>query len=264
MQNNKDAAPQTGTHVGAVGNAVTILRHLAHAARPEGVAQIARATHINTSTCFNILRTLQSEGLLDFHELEKVYSISQGMLELALPVLATNPLDLIRPVLARLSHEQNSLIALWKITALERLVLVDRAVPNRIVHIDMQIGTRLPSYIGALGRCVAAQRDLNEAELERRFFELRWASPPSFEEYCRQVKDAGQKGYAIDAGNLYNLIDIVAAVVTDAAGNPRFGLSAIGISGQKSPEQIDVIGRSLRDAARKLSLSLYGHKAPAP
>ena len=261
MRNGKEATIGTGTFVGAVGNAVTILRHLAHAARPEGAAQVARATGVNTSTCFNILRTLQVEGLLDFHEEEKVYSISQGMLELALPVLATNPLDLIRPVITRLSREQNSLIALWKITALERLVLVDRAVESRIVHIDMRMGTRLPSYIGALGRCVAAQRGIDDSELERRFMELRWANPPRFEDYRDEVLAAGRNGYSIDPGNLYAMIDIVAAVVNDAAGHPRFGLSAIGIRGQKSDAELHRIGENLREAAQKLSLSLFGRRA---
>lgn len=253
----------TGTFVGAVGNAVTILRHLAHAGRAEGVAQIARATGTNTSTCFNILRTLHTEGLVDFSEQEKLYSLSIGILEFALPVMATNAPDLIRPVLSRVSREEDSLIALWKITAHERLILIDRIVENRIVHIDMRLGTRLPSFVGALGRCVAAERNLDDAELERRFMELRWSNSPEFETYRAQVAQARIDGYAMDHSNLYNLIDIVAAVIQDASGHPRFGISAIGISGQKTPEQMHQIGCSLKAAAERISLNLFGRRPKA-
>lgn len=261
MRKTNDPNTGTGTFVGAVGNAVTILRHLAHAGRPEGVAQIARATETNTSTCFNILRTLHSEGLVDFSEQEKLYSLSIGMLELALPVMASNAPDLIRPVLARVSREEDTLIALWQITALERLVLIDRIVENQILRIDMRPGTRLPSFVGALGRCVAAERNLVDSELERRFLELRWANAPQFEDYLADVAQARIDGYAIDHGQLYNLIDIVAASVRDAQGIPRLGISAIGIRGQKTPEQLHQIGRSLKTAADRISLTLFGRRA---
>lgn len=52
--------------VGAVVNAIQILRHLANAEGPEGATAIARATGISPSTTFNILRTLSNEQLTSF------------------------------------------------------------------------------------------------------------------------------------------------------------------------------------------------------
>ncbi|MGI6246249.1 MAG: IclR family transcriptional regulator [Pseudochelatococcus sp.] len=261
MQKNDDAAGNPKTFVGAVSNAVCILRYLAHAPAPAGVAQIARATHVNTSTCFNILRTLAAEGLVDFDETGKTYGLAMGVLEFALPLLAADPVDLIRPVISDVSRGQDTLVALWKITAFERLVLIDRVVENRIVHIDMQLGTRLPSFIGAVGRCVAASRALGELELRRKFQELRWSQPPGFDQYAAEVRQANIDGYAFDLGNLYRAIDIVGAVVCDHSGAARFGLSAIGIAGMKSPDQLHEVGRSLRQAAERISLNLFGRKA---
>lgn len=261
MQKNSESPINQGTFVGAIGNAVCILRHLAHAPAPEGVAQIARATHVNTSTCFNILRTLAAEGLVHFSERDKTYSLAIGVLEFALPLLASDPVDLIRPVIFGVSREQNTLVALWKITAFERLVLVDRVVENRIVHIDMRLGTRLPSFIGAVGRCVAASRGLEKRELERKFQELRWSQAPDFSDYLADLKTAETMGYAFDLGNLYHSIDIVAAIVRDHTGAARFGLSSIGIAGMKSREQLHDVGRGLKHAADRISFNLFGRRA---
>lgn len=258
MRKHSERISGPGTFVGAVGNALHIMRHLAHAAQPEGAAQIARTTRINTSTCFNILRTLVAEGVVEFSDENKTYRLSMGILEFALPVLGTNPLDLIRPDLSRISREYDILIALWNITAHERMVLIDRMIESRIVHIDISIGSRLPSFVGAVGRCVAASRDLSEHELERKYQELRWANPPGFEAYLADVQRAGELGYAFDHSNLYNVIDIVGAVVCDASGDARFGISAIGIAGQKSPEELRKIGEALKATSNRIAKNLLG------
>lgn len=260
MQKYSERISGPGTYVGAVGNTLHIMRHLAHAAQPQGAAQIARETRINTSTCFNILRTLVAEGVMEFTEATKTYRLSMGILEFALPVLGTNPLDLIRPDLARISREHDILIALWQITAHERMVLVDRVVESRIVHIDIHIGSRLPSFIGAVGRCVAASRDLSAHELERKYQELRWANPPGFDAYLTDVQQTGKLGYAFDHSNLYNVIDIVGSVVCDASGDARFGVSAIGIAGQKSDEELCRIGEALKAASDRIAMNLLGAK----
>src|SRR5690606_26368654 len=56
---NGDVAP--GKVVGAVAGAIKILRYLADSRVPLGVSRIAKDTKLNTSTSFNILRTLAME-----------------------------------------------------------------------------------------------------------------------------------------------------------------------------------------------------------
>ena len=65
-----------------VVNAVRILRHLAHTGAPERAADIARHLSINPSTCFNILRTLVAEDVVDFNGLSKTYSAGLGLARL--------------------------------------------------------------------------------------------------------------------------------------------------------------------------------------
>jgi DNA-binding IclR family transcriptional regulator len=243
--------------VGAVVHALRILQHLASAPAPQGVAAVARATGISPSTCFGILRTMARARFVSFHEREKTYALGLAVAELAIGLIGTSYLDLIRPEIERLALNHNMLIALWRISEDGHIIVVDRAYGEHVVRVDMRIGSRLPSLIGAVGRCIAARLKLPPQELRRRFTKLRWQDPPSFEEYEEEVAQAAMDGWAKDVGRLYRGITTVASVVVDQTGIPRFGISGIAIQGQHVPEQIDRLSLELRDTAAYLSRALF-------
>ncbi len=244
--------------VGAVANAVSILRSLSQLSEPAGVAAIARDTGISVSTCFNILRTLASERLVVFDQTAKTYSIGMGVLEFSVPLLGANQADLIRPELQRLSGEHRSLICLWQITEGERILLVDRVFTARTVRVDMSHGSRFPAYVGAIGRCYAALRNLTQDALKAQFETLKWQAPPSFEAYAEDVRRASEDGFAFDLGQLFIGLEITASVVTDATARPRLGISGISIAGQLPRSEIERQAVDLRDSADWISEVLFG------
>ena len=248
----------TQKFVGAVENAISILRFLTHDYAASGVARIARETGINVSTTFNILRTLANEGLISMNPSTKEYSPGLGLLEFSVPLLGTNQIDLLHPVLEQLSVERRALIGLWKVTPHDRIVLVDRVVEGKTVRVDMALGSRLPALAGAVGRCVAATRRLPKSELRRRFRSLRWQNAPTFEEYAADVERAQLTGFAFDHGTLFQGLDIAAAVIVDHEGRVRFGISGIAIMGQMKKTELDALARELRDTTNRISANLYG------
>ncbi|MBY6264463.1 IclR family transcriptional regulator [Azospirillum sp. 412522] len=251
-----DATPAS-KDVGAVVNAVHILRFLSSATAPVGVAAVARGTGISPSTCFNILRTLARARFVAFHSADKSYTLGLAVAEMAAGMIGIGHAELIRPELERLALNYDMLIVLWRVTENGHLVLIDRAHSHTAVRVEMRIGLRVPQLIGAIGRCVAAALDLPSSELRRRFSTLRWQSPPSFETYAADVAVARERGWAIDNGQLYRGIITVAALVTDANRQPRFGLSGITISGQHSLERLAELGNDLRDVAEVVGRSLF-------
>ncbi|SEG39657.1 IclR family transcriptional regulator [Bosea lathyri] len=252
---DQDLSPKI---VGAVANAVAILRSLVQRSEPAGVAAIARDTGVSVSTCFNILRTLAGERLVEFDDDAKTYRIGLGVLEFSLPLLGANQADLIRPELLRLSGEHKSLICLWHITDSERIMLVDRVSSARTVRVDMSHGSRLPTYVGAVGRCYAALRDPPREELKQHFDTLQWQAPPSFDAYADDVERAKQDGFAFDFGQLFIGLEIAAAVITDPTGKPRLGISGINIAGQLPRRDIERLAMDLRDSADWISEALFG------
>jgi DNA-binding IclR family transcriptional regulator len=253
--------------VGAVVHAVRILRHLAQTPRPVGVAAVARETRISPSTCFNILRTLARTRFVAFREADKTYTLGMGLAELATGLVGLSHAELIRPELERLALNHDMLIVLWRVTEDAHIVLIDRAHSETAVRVEMQPGIRLPSLVGAVGRCVAAALRLPEQELRRRFAALRWQTPLSFAAYQTEVAQAARQGWAMDDGHLHRGMQTVAAIITDHAGVPRFGLSGITITGQHTREALERLGRELSEVARHVGASLFpqiGHPDPAP
>lgn len=251
------AAPQRT--VGALVHALRVLRHLSARGIPEGVSTIARATGVNGSTCFNILRTLTAEGLVTFDPATKTYRLGLGVLELAIGLLGANPGDLIRPELERLAAAHGALICLWHITDTDRLVLIERAFDPAAIRVELPPGKRLPALAGGVGRVLAGRRGYSEAELRRRFAELRWQAPPRFEEYRASIIEAARLGYGLDIGQLYIGVDVVGAVVCDHEDRARYGISSITLHGQTNPESRARIGRDLTDACRHLGQALFPH-----
>ncbi len=257
---NRSIAPEgrgeLKKEVGAVSNAIHILRHLARAEEPEGVAAIARATNVSPSSAFNILRTLAHEQIVSFDADSKVYRLGPGLSELAVAFVGRSYTDLIQPELDRLSLNESILIVLWQVTERGNIRSIARSVPN-VAHLDVKPNSHLPELIGAAGRCIAVARNYHKDELRRRFSTLRWDEPPDFEAYLKDVNHARKHGWATDIGNLYSGVTTIASVVHDGLGAPRFAISGIGISAQFDARRVAEIGAELTRSANFVSRALF-------
>lgn len=250
--------------VPAVENAVKLLRRMALTSTAEGVAPMARATGLSVSTTFNILKTLTKEGIVTFEAKDKTYRIGMGILEIVAPILGANPNDLIRPLLHNLAREHSVMIALWHVTENQRIVLIDSVTPSKIVHARMETGSRLPAMIGAVGRVFAARLNVSEAKAKAEYAKLQWQAAPGFESFWRDIQEARDTGYAFDFGNLFIGLNIAAAIVSDANGHPRLGLSAITIAGQTDVETLKDAAIGLKDAARLIETNVFASAQGAP
>jgi DNA-binding IclR family transcriptional regulator len=251
----KDGEPQgKGKLVGAVVQTVALLRVLAASDEPLGVSAAARAAQVNTSTAFNVLRTLTAEGMTIFDEATKTYRLGSGLFELAKRLLTGNVADLLRAELPRLAAETGRLIALWEVVD-DRVVLIDRALVNRPVRLDLAVTQRMPLMLGAVGRAAAAQLKLSDADLRRGFKALRWSGQIDATQYIAEVRTAREKGYGVDRDTLYSGIVAIAAIVTDDHGRPAYGLSAIDLSNNIDDRQVSAVGEALAAVARKFSLT---------
>lgn len=254
----QDKAPHKT--VPAVENAVLILRLIASSGQAMGVTIIARKTGLSVSSAFNILRTLTRERLISFDSATKTYALGMGVLELVIPLIGANPASLIRPVLHDIAQQHQVMVALWQITQDERIVLVDRFSPERVVQAVIADNSRLPVFSGAVGRCYVAMTGLDKVQARKGYDSVRWQSEPGFESYWRDVVAARDTRHAFDQGNLFCGLEIAAAVARDADGVPRFGISSISITGQISPTNHAAVAASLVAAADRIEHGVFGRQ----
>ena len=227
--------PGSEKKVGALVSGLNVLRYLVQAKLPVGVSQVARDVQISPSTCFNLLRTLVQEQLVNFDPVSKNYSISYGLLELTKGLIERDQVvQYLKPKLTQIALSHRVTATLWRRVAEDRVVLVERADAESAVRIHMTIGQRLPIFIGALGRCMAAFSGMSKDKIRRQFDALRWESPPEFEEYWDDLRETRSRGYAIDRDHFVRGITTIAAPVFDASGDPVLVVSAVGFSAQFS------------------------------
>jgi DNA-binding IclR family transcriptional regulator len=247
-----------GVTVKPVVNAIRILRYLTHTGAPERAADIARHLSINPSTCFNILRTLVAEDVVDFNALSKTYSAGLGLAKLVEQLVTQGQrLQHALPLLREFAAEFGVTVTLWRRLGTDRIVLVASESSPTDMHIDMPAGQRLPILMGASGRLFVTRMGLPEDELRAEFAELRWARTLSFDTYLREVNRARRRGWAIDDGYFATGVLAVAAPVSDASNDIAFTVSAVMIRGQRNDAQIETLGEALRDLGHRLEAVLF-------
>lgn len=241
-----DAQKGSAVSVKPVSNAIRILRHLSQGGLPERSVDIARILGINPSTCFNILRTLVMEDVVDFNPLSKRYSAGLGLARLVGQLVTQGErVQFAKPLLQDLAGRLRVTVTLWRRMGPDRIVIVSSAASPTDVRIDMAEGQRLPILMGASGRLFATQVDLDDEKVKQGFDNIRWSRPLSYEVYREDVRLAAERGWAIDDGFFSVGILAIAAPVYSPSGAIDFTVSAVLFRGQRDEEGIDEVGRAL-------------------
>ena len=236
-----------------VVNAIRILRYLSETGKPARAIQIARVMGINTSTCFNILRTLVSENVAAFDPLSKTYTIGFGMAKLAERSLTESQrLGAAKPLIHDLAERFGLTATLWRRTGADRIVMVSVEYSPGGMRVHMPTGTKLPLLMGSTGRLFATHAGLSEAQVREEFKTLRWARPIAFEDYWSQAQDARRRGWSIDDGYFAQGIMSVAAPVFDSSGEIVFTLVSVMFRAQYDNEGIAKLGDTMLELTDKL------------
>lgn len=242
---------------GSVAATLAILRLLATCGRPVGVNTIARDLSLAPSSCFKILKQLQRADFVDFDAESKCYSLGTGAIDLARRAL--DPIQafaLVRPRLEQVAERLAIAIGFWRGISRSRIVLAGFVEGNSLMRIHMSVGQRLPRLMGAVGRAIAAKLELSDADLRAEFELLRWQSPPDFDEYVEQVRQARRRGFAVDCDHFASGVTSVAVAIHDRVGSVSYGMSGIMFSGQCDGQSIARVGAELVEVAEWASSRL--------
>jgi DNA-binding IclR family transcriptional regulator len=238
--------------VGAVVQTFRILRVLEQDGRRLGVSAIARAASVNPSTAFNILRTLAVEEAVTFDEATKTYALGPGLMKLSKGLFGQSVVAAIKPELQRFATETGCLTGIWGVSE-DRMILLDRAVAERPMRLELESKQRMPLLLGAVGRAVAARMQLTDGQLRAQFRALRWDAPVGVTEYVRQVREAETLGYAVDRETLYRGIVSIGAAIAGRDGRPIYGLSASDLAGNMAENRTAELGKRLSRLGRTYS-----------
>lgn len=238
--------------VRSVSYAFAILRLLAQS-EPMSLSDICRLIDLSPSSCLNLLKTLVSEGAVERDGQTKYYRITKtwSEAEALRDGTARAMIDRAQQVMAHFAQANEAAVGLWKAVSQNRLGLIAHAESDAGMRLRLADAQRQPLGGGAVGRALAAAQQVTRTELERRYAPVRWQVELPFPEYERQVREAAEKGYAVDRGFAHRNITTVAVAIADLT--PGYGVSASVLSSSPLDEDIDVLGQRLVSLRKSLT-----------
>lgn len=207
------------------------------------------------SSCFNLLKTLEAERVIERDLHTKRYRLAppwnnvDALHDSAAARLVVRSI----PLLGRFAQANEAAVGLWKIVSRDRMQLAAHGESKAGMRLTLADGQRQPLGAGAAGRAIAAAQDVDEVELARRFGSVRWQSELAFETYLRQVGEARANGFAIDDGYAHRGVVTVATALADVM--PGFCLTASLFAGSQTERELKGLAAALSRLGQEI---IYG------
>jgi DNA-binding IclR family transcriptional regulator len=246
-----------GKPVGAVIAAVAVFHALHQSQRPLTASEVARATGLYRGTAFNILRTLQREGIVTFDERDFTYLLGTQMLEFAHGVLRSSGLlDVVRPEMFSFAEKCEVTVFLAKVIADKDLVLLDFVGGAFRADTYSSVGRRSPRFSGAPGVVIAAFSGASQDHVAQQFAQSEWFRRPTFGDYAQRVEEARKNGFAIDKGDRRHGLTQVAAPIFSQNGELALVVTAVDFSYIMTPAKIKEVAKGALAFCNRVSLEL--------
>lgn len=241
--------------VPAIDRAVLIMRAL-QGKGPLSFRGIVEATGLSKSTCFSLLRTMSSLGLVELDSDRRVYRLGISLVELG--ASASDQLSYLRVVkryLAHLAADVDATFVIYRRLDQEHVSIVDKLERLHQVRISVPIGTVMPIQGGSFGRCFMAYDDSQSVDVVlrgglRAFTELSVTDPSVFRQELVRVRECG---WAVDREGFALGVSTVAAPVFGADGSVLLVIGAIAIASVLNEEKETAWGNRLRQTCDELA-----------
>jgi len=245
-------------YIAALIRGLSVIRVFGPGADRLTITDVAERARVTRAGARRILFTLRHLGYVSMEG--RWFSLTPRVLELGFSYLASKPLwGLAGPILNELADATGETASAAVLDG-EDIVYVLRVPSRRVLHIDLQVGRRLPAHVTSSGRVLLASLNYNQLNAYFRAAQLRKLTRHTLvdERQLRaRIKEAGTRGWACVRGEVEELVVGVAVPVLDGSGR---GIAALNISTneERAPNSIvqDVLVPRLKSAARQLERSL--------
>lgn len=245
--------------VGSVRKALEILCSFTVATPLWTLTEVSEKLKIPKSTALNLLRTLESFGLLTKDRHTKRYQLGPKVYQLN-PLLELQSWLVARatPHIARLAEETGETIKLGVLS--NRQVLVLSAVESKFVlHTRGDQGCLAPLHCTSIGKALLAS--LTGAELDEilKRGHLSRCTDHTITQRSRLEEDLAkirQIGYSVDNEENEVGVRCIGATVSAPGGYPLAAISISGPSNRITPDAIRKLAPLMMDVCRMISASL--------
>ncbi len=211
----------------AISRAFAVLHLVRDRGSDVGVGQIAKDLGLTLSTAHRIVRALVTEGYLAQNETNERYYLGGSALLLGQAAYRNFRLDVVRPVLERLSARTGESVNLG-VLAGSYAIVVERVESPEPLRFTQPPGTRAPLHASAMGKALLAFN----SELEARFLGSAGALEPILPNtrtrpgrLRAELEEIRARGWSTDDEESHLGVRCVGAPVLDRPGASRAAIA---------------------------------------
>lgn len=254
-----NSPPEPGdSYVQSLARGLEVIRTFSAASPRQTLSEVAERAGLTRAGARRILLTLQTLGYV--HHDGRLFQLTPRMLDLGFAYLSSLPFwNLAEPVMESLVAEVKESCSAAVLDGTD-IVYVLRVPTQKIMRINLGVGSRLPAYCTSMGRMLLAS--LPDDELRQR---LQASAPVArtqstvvdIDQLMDRIAQVRQRGWALVDQELEEGLISMAAPIKDRQGKT---LAALNISGQanRSNAQVmqDTMLAPLLSAAQTISRML--------
>jgi IclR family KDG regulon transcriptional repressor len=227
------------------------------------VSEVARLLHLDRSTTYRILLTLERGGFLEKDAKTGEYALGVAAFEVGRAYLGRADFARIaKPIMSDLALEVQETVHLAILSQTE-ILYVDKVDSPRTLGVMSKVGQRGPVYCTALGKVLLAfLPDEERSEILRRvqLKPLTRNTITSRKGLLEDLKEVRRRGYARDHREIEEDVECLAAPIRNHLGEVIAGISISGPQRKiQIPREKMFAGRVMKAAA--LISSKLGHKS---
>lgn len=224
------------------------------------IAQISHRTEIPRAAVRRCLYTLMKLGYATTDG--RTYSLLPKVLTLGHAYLSSTPLAVsAQPYLDRISEQLHEACNLATLEGEQVLYIARSAIPQRLISVDLSVGSRLPAYCTSMGRILLAALDddslhdyLNHADLQAKTSRT-LHTPEALWECLQQVR---QQGWCLVDQELEQGLRSLAVPVHDSSGHVLAAMNVSTHAGRVPAHELEQRFLPIMlNASRELSSQLF-------
>lgn len=224
------------------------------------IAQISHRTEIPRAAVRRCLYTLMKLGYVTTDG--RTYSLLPKVLTLGHAYVSSTPLAVTaQPILDRLSEQLHEACSMATLEGDEILYIARSATPQRLISVDLSVGSRLPAYCTSMGRILLAALDdaalsdyLSHADLQVKT--SRTVHTP--EALRASIEEIRSQGWVVIDQELEVGLRSVAVPVRDSAGQVLAALNVGTHAGRVTRKELESrFLPALLEASKELSARLF-------
>ena len=224
------------------------------------IAQISHRTEIPRAAVRRCLHTLMKLGYVTSDG--RTYSLLPKVLTLGHAYLSSTPLAVTaQPILDRLSEQLHEACSMATLEGDEILYIARSATPQRLISVDLSVGSRLPAYCTSMGRILLAGLDDEALEdyLAHADLQVKTSRTVHTPDMLRaSIAEIRQQGWVIIDQELEVGLRSIAVPLKDSAGQVLAALNVGTHAGRVSRQELETrFLPVLLEASRELGTRLF-------